>query len=36
MFLVVYCLVNEWMQQVYGSPNLRRKRRGPHTGVHVR
>jgi len=29
LFLVAYCLVDEWMQQVYGGSNLPRKRRGP-------
>lgn len=29
LFLVVYCLVDEWMRQCYGSSNLPRKRRGP-------
>ena len=29
LFLVVYCLVDEWMQQRFGSSNLPRKRRGP-------
>jgi hypothetical protein len=29
LFVVVYCLVDEWMQRCYGSSNLPRKRRGP-------
>ena len=29
LFLVVYCLVDEWMHQGYGGSNLPRKRRGP-------
>lgn len=29
LFLVVYCLVDDWMQRTYGSSNLPRKRRGP-------
>ena len=29
LFLVVYCLVDEWMHRGYGNSNLPRKRRGP-------
>lgn len=29
LFLVVYCLVDEWMHRCYGGSNLPRKRRGP-------
>ena len=29
LFLVIYCLVDDWMHQCYGSSNLPRKRRGP-------
>jgi hypothetical protein len=29
LFLVVYCLVDEWMHRGYGGSNLPRKRRGP-------
>jgi hypothetical protein len=31
LFLVVYCLVDDWMQQRFGSSNQPRKRRGPRT-----
>lgn len=29
LFLVVYCLVDDWMHQRFGSSNAKRKRRGP-------
>lgn len=29
LFLVTYCIVDEWMQRCYGSSNLPRKRREP-------
>ncbi len=29
LFLVVYCMVDEWMHQQYASSNMARKRRGP-------
>ena len=29
LFLVVFCLVDDWMQRTYGASNLPRKRRGP-------
>jgi hypothetical protein len=29
LFLVVYCLVDEWMHQRFGASNVPRKRRGP-------
>ena len=29
LFLVVYCMVDEWMHQRYGGSNLPRERRGP-------
>ena len=29
LFLVIYCLVDDWMHPCYGSSNLPRKRRGP-------
>lgn len=29
LFLVVYCLVDDWMHQRFGSSNAQRKRRGP-------
>jgi len=31
LFLVVYCLVDEWMHQRYGASNQPRRRRGPRT-----
>jgi hypothetical protein len=32
LFLVVYCLVDDWMQRRYGSANAPRARRGPRDG----
>ena len=29
LFLVVYCMVDDWMRRCYGCSNLPRKRRGP-------
>lgn len=29
LFLVVYCLVDDWMHQCFGGSNAKRKRRGP-------
>jgi hypothetical protein len=29
LFLVVYCVVDDWLQRTYASSNLPRKRRGP-------
>jgi len=32
LFLAVYCLVDDWMKQQFGSSNMPRKRRGPRAG----
>ena len=29
LFLVVYCLTDDWMHQCYGASNRPRRRRGP-------
>ncbi len=29
LFLVVFCTVDDWMKQLFGSANAPRKRRGP-------
>src|ERR1700744_5915064 len=32
LFIVVFCIVDDWMQQRYGSSNMPRKQRGPRSG----